>query len=174
MDNNTALPFTPEFAKIAGSLSSSSQNRGQDQAPAPYTSAFAQVAQKLNAKSTPADVLAAKKDIGRQDENGWCEQWQEQASDSPNMGTSAANAWTNYEQNQQAKPGLQGAKPGDLVYFAPDDSNQGDGHTGIITSMDPKEGMKFISATDNGVKEYNLNEWQQLTGQQLLGHVPKE
>ena len=76
----------------------------------------------------------------------------------------ASTAW-----NQQASKvtGLTGVKPGDAVYFAPDASNGYNGHTGVYEGNN-----QFVSATYNGVKQYDLNDWQKMTGQKLLGYVP--
>ena len=55
----------------------------------------------------------------------------------------------------------------DLVYFSPNASNEGYGHTGVYSGNG-----QMISATDNGVKQSNLGDWLKQTGQKILGYVP--
>lgn len=51
------------------------------------------------------------------------------------------------------------------VYFAPDDSNGGNGHVGISNG----DGS-FTSATDNGIKTFAIKEWEKYTGQKFIGY----
>ena len=115
----------------------------------------------------PSDVTAGESYLNSKDYNGWCEKFQEQITGSPNMGRTAFEAWNNYAQQGRAFQGLQGAQPGDKIYFTGD---KGKGHTGVISSIDPRTGdATFISATDNGVQELPVSSWLQSTGEQLLG-----
>jgi hypothetical protein len=109
-----------------------------------------------------ADMLS-KNDRGQY--NGFCQRFVEQAT----YGTtghfaSAAQAW-NTIQNKVV--GLDGIKPGDLVYFTPDKSNNNDGHVGIYEG----NGM-FKSATGTGIKDISLQDWSQQTGQSPMGYIP--
>lgn len=114
---------------------------------------------------TPDDVALAQKSIGDQSYNGWCQAFVEHATQGKTgLYPSAIAAWQ--QQQNKAVPGLTGVKPGDPIYFAPNDSNEGYGHTGIYVGDN-----KFISATDNGVKTYDLNDWSNMTGQQILGYL---
>ncbi len=118
-------------------------------------------------EATPSYVKTAAGDVGDQSYNGYCQQFVEQvALGRTGVYPSAVEAWNGYTQSGKAKSGIAGAKPGDLVYFAPDPSNGNYGHTGIVTGNN-----KFISATYSGVKEADLSDWQKQTGQQILGHV---
>lgn len=118
--------------------------------------------------SPPQDVQNSQQNMGSQDYNNLCEKFVEQnVYGKAGMFPTAADAINNYSKNGQAYTGTDGIQEGDMVYFAPDQSNGFDGHTGIYSG----DG-KFISATSNGVAEYDLNQWQKDTGQQLVGFVP--
>lgn len=136
------------------------------------TSAFSDIngPQEQNSAFTdtiPNDVSAGESKLGSQDYNGWCEKFQEQITGSPNMGSTAYEAWNNYAQSGRAFQGLQGAQPGDKIYFTGDG---GLGHTGVISSIDPSSGdATFISATDTGVQELPVSSWLKSTGESLLG-----
>jgi len=119
-----------------------------------------------NQNSTPDDVKAAKADSSDQNFNGWCQAFVEQATGSKVKYPSAIDAWN--AQKDKAVPTTIGMKPGDLVYFSPNDSNEGNGHTGIYEGNN-----QFISATDKGVIPYDLTDWQKLTGQSILGYIPQ-
>lgn len=114
-------------------------------------------------------VNQAESQLGKTDFTGLCEAWQEKLTGSPKMGLTAADAWNNYAKQGQAVSGLQGAQPGDKIYFAGDG---GAGHTGIVSKVD-NQGVHFVSATDNGVQDVPVNNWLKNTGQQLLGIVPR-
>lgn len=104
--------------------------------------------------------------LGTKDFNNFCEAFVEQATQGhTGVYPSAIQAWI--AQQKQAVQGTQGIQPGDTVYFSADKSNGGYGHTGIYIGNG-----QFISATYNGVKTANLAQWQQSTGQKLLGYVP--
>lgn len=121
----------------------------------------------FDALASPGDITRASAQTGSQDENGECQKFVEQmVYGHAGIFPSAIDAWDAYAKDGQARMGTQGVKPGDLLYFAPDKSNQDAGHTGIFMGGD-----KFISATDNGVMPYSLTDWQKQTGQQLLGYV---
>lgn len=114
----------------------------------------------------PQDISNAKQDLGDQSFAGWCESFAEKMAGKPNMGKSASEAWDNFVSQGKAQTDLGNIQPGNLIYFAPDESNQGDGHVGIYEGDN-----KFISATYAGVQEWDLNDWQKQTGQQILGYV---
>lgn len=117
-------------------------------------------------QQTPQDVMQAQQDTGSQADNGECERFVEkEVYGKTGLFPSASAAADYYAQNGQLKSGLDGARPGDLVYFQ--DPNQPDGHVGILSDNKGN----FISATYNGVQTNNLNDWMQQTGQQILGHV---
>lgn len=124
----------------------------------------------LSLNNSPADVSTAKTYVDNPEMNqhaGMCQQFVEQVTQGKTgIYPSAIDAWQ--QQQNRARAGLDGAKPGDAVYFAPDSSNGYSGHTGILT----KDG-KFISATDNGVKEMSIQDWQNMTNQQVMGYLPE-
>lgn len=70
-------------------------------------------------------------------------------------------------QQQNAKPGLQGAQLGDQVFFGPTKDNPY-GHTGLISGDNT-----FVSATPTGIKNLNIADWEKYSGEQLLGTVAK-
>lgn len=116
----------------------------------------------------PADVASAQADSGDQNYRNLCEKFvEQQVYGKAGMFPTAADAINNYSQNGQAYAGTKGIQPGDMVYFAPDKSNGFEGHAGIYS-----DNGNFISATNNGVEEYSLDQWQKDTGQQLVGFVP--
>lgn len=113
-------------------------------------------------------LQAASQYLGTQDFNNFCQAFVEKVTQGKTgIYPSAIQAWQSQQNN--AVQGTQGLQPGDTVYFSPNASNNGYGHTGVYQGNG-----KFISATSNGVREYDLNQWQQMTGQQLLGYVPQK
>lgn len=121
-----------------------------------------------NDMNLPDNVTSARSEIGNTDNNGYCERFAEKTTmGKTGLYGSAIEAWNNYAQNGKATSELEKARPGDLIYFNPDVSNQGYGHVGVLTGKG-----NFISATDNGVQEMPLSDWEKLTGQKPLGIVP--
>lgn len=113
------------------------------------------------------NINAAQNYLGSQAFNDLCQAFVEQATyGHQGIYRSAVDAWNS--QQHKAVPGIQGVKPGDVLYFSPNQGNGGFGHTGIYTGNN-----QFISATAGGVQYKNLNDWQQGTGQQLLGYIPQ-
>lgn len=118
----------------------------------------------LNAGADPADLARAKAQLGEQAYIGYCQSFVEQATGSGWQGSSASDAW---ERSQNKIQGLQGMQPGDLIYF--NDPNNPDGHVGIADKNN-----QFVSATDNGIQENDINNWEQETGQSPLGYIPQQ
>ena len=157
-------------AQPSSDQTNSSNMTLEDQLAASPDELAGQIQQQHSQDSTniPSDVTNAQSDLGNTDYTGLCEAWQEKMTGSPNMGTTAANAWDNYSQQGITNTDITKAKPGDKIYFSGDG---GLGHTGIVTEN--KNGdLSFISATDNGVQTQNVNSWLQETGQQPLGFIP--
>ncbi len=125
---------------------------------------------KQNGKPHPLDdsyVAKAEADKGDQSYNNYCEAFVEKAAGLPNMGASATQAWDNYSKQGKAIAGdITNAPRGAILYFAPDNSNYGDGHAGF---SDGKGNL--VSATSQGVKSIPISEWQKQTGQTPLGYV---
>ena len=120
------------------------------------------------AAGAPPEQLAwAEQHLGDQAYIGLCEQFVEKAGGTTGQYASAIDAWDGQKNTRVDDPSLKGIQPGDKVYFAPDNSNGGYGHTGLYAGNG-----QFISATDNGVRQYDLGQWQKMTGQQPLGYVP--
>lgn len=122
--------------------------------------------QAIQAGANPMILNKAKAALGSMDYTGLCERFVEMTQGVRGKFASAIDAW--HKQADQAVSGLGGIKPGDAIYFAPDRTNSGYGHTGVYTG----DG-KMISATNNGVKEIPLSNWIKSTGQQVLGYIPK-
>lgn len=116
----------------------------------------------------PQDVVTAQtiQQQKPQDYNGWCESFAEKATGMGWQGASAAQAARRFSQKGKLIANPTGMQSGNLVYFHPDASNNYEGHVGIITNGD-----KFISATNNGIQELPISEWQKQTGQTIAGFV---
>lgn len=105
--------------------------------------------------------------LGSQAFNDMCQKFVEQMTlGHSGVYPSAIAAWN--ANAPKAYSGLQGANPGDIVYFSPNAGNGNNGHTGIYLGNN-----QFISATDQGVKKTDINQWMQATGQKLLGYLPQ-
>ena len=116
--------------------------------------------------SVQSILQTASQYLGTNDFNNYCEAFVEQVTQGKTgIYPSAIQAWISQQKN--AVPGTNGIQPGDTIYFSPNQSNNGYGHTGIYIGNG-----QFISATYNGVKTANLSSWQQSTGQQILGYIP--
>jgi hypothetical protein len=112
----------------------------------------------------PTDVRNASELTGKDYDSGYCESFVEQAAGIQPQGATALDAWNNFVQNGKAYQNANEAPAGSFIYF--NDPNQPDGHVGI------SEGNgNFISATYNGVREDNLQDWEKQTGQQPLGYA---
>lgn len=116
----------------------------------------------LNAGADSKALAWAKSQLGKKEYENYCQLFARTASGQESQGPSAIAAWNN--QKDKGLPGIVGAQPGNLVYF-----NGGQyGHAGVYSGDN-----KFISATPWGVQENNINDWEQKTGQQLLGNLPQ-
>lgn len=114
-----------------------------------------------------SNLTRASRDTGDQSYNNYCEKFTEEATyGKSGLFPIAAAAWNHYVSNGQAYGNADKAPAGALIYFAPDQSNFGDGHVGIA---DGQGG--FVSATSAGVKNMSIDDWKKLTGQKPLGYV---
>src|ERR1035437_8093444 len=102
--------------------------------------------------------------LGQKDYIGWCQAFVRSVGGT----TSGASAYQAWQNAGNKVTGTQGMQPGDLVYFSPNQGNNNDGHTGVYAGNN-----QFISATDSGILNEDLQNWQTATGQQLLGYVPQ-
>lgn len=118
----------------------------------------------------PQDVKTADAQQGNSDLNGYCETAVERWAKLPNMGATAKDAWNNWAQKGKASPGLNGAQPGDILYFGPNDGNSNEGHAALFEGRDPKGNPIMVSATDNGIQRDDVNHWSQNVAP-LLGYV---
>jgi len=170
MDNNIAPPSTygenAQTSSPASSAVTAPSTYGESvSAPTTYGGNS-----QIDNNSVPIDVRNAEQVTGQHDLDGWCEKAVEQWSGLPKMGTTAGNAWNNWVGTGKAYNGLQGAQPGDLLYFQPNGSNQGAGHAALFEGYDNQGNPLMISATDQGVREDNVSHWSS-TIAPLLGYV---
>jgi len=121
--------------------------------------------QALAAGAHPLTLALAQQLLGKKDYIGYCEQFVENMAGITQKQPTAIAAWNNAQNRVQGSQGLQ---PGDLVYFSANDTNNKMGHTGIYAGNN-----QFISATNNGIHQDDLNNWQTATGQKLLGYIPQ-
>lgn len=122
-------------------------------------------AHAIAAGASPKDLEIARQYMGQSKFIGYCQSFVRQVTGGRTQGASAIEAWNNAK--QKVAGSVQGMQPGDLVYFSPNASNSGYGHTGIYAGQG-----QFVSATDKGIRQSGLSEWMQATGQKLLGYVP--
>lgn len=120
--------------------------------------------QALQAGASPLVLSLAKKMLGKKEYIGYCQRFVERMGGTT-QGVSAIDAWN---RSQNKVQGTQGIQSGDLVYFSPNQSNQGYGHTGVYEGDN-----NFISATYGGVQRSNLADWAKQTAQKILGYVPQ-
>lgn len=112
--------------------------------------------------ANPSILDQAKKYLGNKDFIGLCEAWVEQATGAPRKFASAIDDWNKTTDKIQ---GLNGVQAGNKVYFAPDKSNQGYGHVGLLD-----EKGNLLSSTNSGVQSIPLDQWIASTGQKVLGY----
>lgn len=119
-----------------------------------------------SSQAPSSDSLGKVSTVGT-DYNGLCEKYaEEQVFGHSGIHPTAADAWNSYVNNGSAYEGTEGIQPGSLIYFNPDNSNGGYGHVGVY-----KGNGQFESATYDGVKTLNLDDWEKGTGQKVLGWV---
>lgn len=122
-----------------------------------------------NPTDIPIDVRDAKEVTGQHDLDGFCETAVEQWAGLPKMGGTAGEAWNNWVSQGKASPGLQGAQPGDLLYFQPNSGNANSGHAALFEGYQNGKPI-MISATYQGVREDDVNNWSSNIAP-LLGYV---
>lgn len=122
--------------------------------------------QAIQNGANPTLLDQARSWLGKNAYVGLCEAFVERMTNgAEGLYRSAQDAWN---QHQNKVQGTTGMRPGDAVYFGADPSNGMNGHTGVYMGNG-----EFVSATNNGIRQYNLNDWQKTTGQKLLGYVPE-
>lgn len=161
----------PQAPQLPGTRDPSAYNASSQSLPGQRDPlAYSQPQDRTQSNSVPIDVRNAQEVTGQHDLDGLCETAVEQWSGLPKMGTTAGNAWSNWASQGKAYTGLQGAQPGDLLYFQPNGSNQGAGHAALFEGYDNQGNPLMISATDQGVREDNVSHWSS-TIAPLLGYV---
>lgn len=161
-------------AEIASKAKSDQMAESQ---PSQVTTSNPQVAQvtteALSSGANPLALAVAKKQLGQSEYIGYCEAFVEHVQGSTTRYPSAIDAWNSQAEQGKAVSGLNGIQPGDAMYFTPNSSNDGYGHTGVYAGIDTNGQQEFISATDNGIQQIPISAWEQATGQQALGYIPK-
>lgn len=166
MDNNQSASIVDSgpSAQIAPSSFSSSQIMPSPKIEPHNPTVSTATNAALQSGAPPADLSLAKRFLGDHAYIGFCQAFVEQTQGKLHLHPTAVAAWV--ANQNRAVPGLAGVQPGDAIYFAPDASNEGAGHTGIYAGND-----QFISATNSGIESQDLGQWQQQTGQRLLGYI---
>jgi len=118
----------------------------------------------LVAGASPLVLALAQKMLGKKEYIGYCQRFVQKMGGTTSGG-SAIQAWQNAQNKVQ---GTQGIQLGDLVYLSANQSNKGFGHAGVYAGNN-----QFVSATDKGITQNDLNKWSQSTGQKILGYVPQ-
>ncbi len=131
--------------------------------PDPKTSVV--TSQAIQAGANPKILDKALKELGSQDYNGLCEKFVEMAQGVSGKFASAYDAFT--KNKDQIQTDMSKIVPGAQIFYAPDKSNSGWGHTTIY-----KGNGDQIGATYQGVKTSNIQDWVSKTGQKLLGWLP--
>lgn len=180
MTSNEAQQIATGYDSILKGLPSNSSQSSGGNSPvnSPVGDSYDKIIQNYTTSQNnfvPYDLKRAQdlqsKDSGSY--NGLCQKFVDDVFDVPYPRTgkeSAINAWQNAPNKVQ---NLQGIKSGDLIYFTPNQSNatwdfpNGAGHVGIY-----KGNGIFKSATDSGIEDHTLQEWNSITGQQPLGYIP--
>lgn len=138
----------------------------QQTTPAASTTSDVATSDAIQNGADPLALALAKKQLGEKQYIGYCESFVEGVTGSGWRGASATDAWNRQASAGKTVDGLNGVQPGDAVYFS--DPNQPYGHTGVYAGNN-----QFISATDNGIQQNDINNWVGATGQKVLGYVPK-
>lgn len=178
MEQNPAqLAIQQQAPSVTTPLSQTVQQITQQQSPDPATeerqSAIAQAAKamailKPNAKGS--DETSTMSQIGQANQTpsyaGYCLQYVDDQTGNTNR---QPTAYADYQANQQSgNIKTSGTPPkGARVYFAPNSTNGNMGHVGISDGNG-----EFTSATDNGVKTFNIQDWDKYAGQQFIGWAP--
>jgi hypothetical protein len=126
---STLSTMSPQLAKAAAAQQSGLSN-----------------STKLSPKVERA-ISWARKLLGRQDWNNWCERFVEEAYGTKNVFPTAADAGRALV-TSRGKNAWRDAPVGSLLYFAADETNEFNGHAAIYAGNG-----KMISATPSGVKE---------------------
>lgn len=169
MEPQANLSYTPEMQKALSQFPQSAAPTGASDQPQ-QGPAYTPAMQKVLGTQTPQDVQTADSQQGSQDLNGFCETAVEQWAGLPKMGATATDAWNNFVSQKKASAGIQGAQPGDLLYFGANDGNSNEGHAALFEGYDSKGNPMMISATNNGVQRSDVNHWSQNVAP-LLGYV---
>lgn len=126
--------------------------------------AISQAMGVLSSRDTKDPMGQIGQSIATPNYAGYCLQWVDDQQGNKNRQPTAYADYQTHLNNNDINTSSDNIPKGARVYFSPDSSNGNMGHVGISNG----DGT-FTSATDNGVKTYNLNDWEKYTGQQYLG-----
>jgi cell wall-associated NlpC family hydrolase len=153
-----ASPVSSALAGGAGSAAAFPSLLAEQLASGNGLAAAARTKASAPSKQAGQALSWARSMLGRQDWNGLCEQFVEEAYGTKGVfrnATAAGQALATH----RGKSSWHDAPAGSLLYFAPDPSNNGDGHAAIYEGNG-----KMISATPSGVREDRLDDpyWARL------------
>lgn len=162
LDPDTLMQLASQFEDDQGDQSDPSQS----------TQNFLQLYKNQSAKATGSNPYGpAPSGMSQSQWNGMCEAWLEQQEyGHTGVFPSAIAAANHYATSGQLKSGLQGAKPGDMLFFGANSGNGNDGHAAKFLGYDQQGNPMMQSATYNGVQNSNVANWNSSVAP-LLGYV---
>lgn len=128
----------------------------------PNVAAVSQALGALNDKSKPGQIGKAIQDPSYA---GYCQQFVDDKTGATQRYPTAAATWDAKVQSGQAQTDVSKAKPGDVIEFAPDQTNGNMGHAALVT---PDGNLQM--ATYNGVQTFSLDDWTKYSSQTPVGY----
>lgn len=155
---NTITPTTID----QGSMLGQEEDSDQEQTPFNATAFQAQMADTQNSGNSATQKVG---NILNNTDAGYCQKYVDDETGAKDRYPTAYATWQAKIKSGDATPGLNGIQPGDVVEFAPDSGNGGDGHAAIVNS----DG-ELQMATYNGVETIPMDTWLKESGQTPLGY----
>jgi hypothetical protein len=155
---NTITPTTID----QGSMLGQEEDSDQQQTPFNATAFQAQLAHATGSGSS--DTQKVGNALNNTDA-GLCQKYVDDQTGAKQRYPTAYATWQAKMKSGEATPGLSGIQPGDVVEFAPDSGNGGDGHAAIVN----KNG-ELSMATYNGIQTIPMDTWIKESGQSPLGY----
>lgn len=127
----------------------------------------------INGESSPqaevGQVLDGHEQGGQY--SGLCQQYVDDQTGATQRYPSAIATWDAKAKQGVAKQGLQGVQAGDVIEFAADSSNGGDGHAALVQSNPKNPSDPILNmASYSGITQMPMSQWLQYSGQQPLGY----
>lgn len=155
---NTITPTTIDQNSILG------QEEGSDQQQVPFNSQAFQ-AQMAHATGSGSSDTSKVGNVLNNTDAGYCQKYVDDQTGAKQRYPTAYATWQAKVKSGDANQGLDGIKPGDVVEFAPDSGNKGDGHAAVVNSNG-----ELSMATYNGVETIPMDTWIKESGQKPLGY----